>query len=290
MFRKSHRFLFMKVSCLLALVGLFQLSAATGFAAAIANFDGGADSPYNLEQRGAGQGPTFETADGNPGGFLQLTANVNDSHNFVSFDRTDVGTFPLSTFRFDFRVDNLGAGGADGFSFGYIPTEFYGTTGPVGTPIFGPAEDASAFAALGFGFDTWGNGAPADTNGNGANYSEIALVYDGVRIARIDDTRDPLFLATPFDIKDGAWHTVTGVVEFEAKRVSLNVDGNPIFANVSVPDLVPFESRIAFGARTGNANERVAIDNINVSYVVPEPVTGWLLVAGGLLIRRWRVS
>jgi hypothetical protein len=71
-------------------------------------------APYTLQTRGDPPGPTVESSGRNPGGFLQLTGAINSQHNFVPFDQSDPGTFNVSTFTFQFRLDTLGAGGADG--------------------------------------------------------------------------------------------------------------------------------------------------------------------------------
>jgi hypothetical protein len=46
--------------------------------------------------------------------------------------------------------------------------------------------------------------------------------------------------------------------------VTLAVDGQPIFYNLAIPGLTPFESRIMLAARTGGENEKTDIDNLDV--------------------------
>ncbi len=268
------------------IIALFPLLGTVAFGATTASFDGGADTPIFLNQFGATPGASIQPAGGNPDGYLQLTANANDQNNFATFDLSDPGaSFSASTFTFQFRVDNLGAGGADGFSFNYYPTAIYGTTGAlVGSAPFAP-EDPAGAGVLGFGFDTWGNGGTFDANGNSADYSEITLFFDGALINRIDDTR---LLANPLNLKDGAWHTVNGTVDTAGATVTMSVDGNPIFDSVAVPGLVAAEARVGYAGRTGNANEQVSIDNVNVQFV-PEPgVIGALAVGSLVLLRRRR--
>jgi PEP-CTERM motif-containing protein/lectin family protein len=268
----------------LLLVLPFVTSIASA-APTTANFDGAGDSVYTLQTFGEPGGPSVQATGGNPGGFLQLTPTLNSQNNWVTFDRTDVGPLPRMDFGFNFRFDNLGAGGADGFSFNFYATSLYGITGGVGLPLFTP-EDPAAAGVLGIGFDTWGNSAPVDAVGPGAefgpDYSEISLFWNGGLVVRVDDTRQ---LPAAFNLKDGAWHRATGTVDFQTGRVSMSVDDTPIWVNLAVPGLVPFESRVGFAGRTGGANERTGIDGLNV---VPEPTSMALLGVGGLLLLLWR--
>ena len=265
-----------------SLLALVPLVSSDGFGATVGQFDGGANTPVSINQFGSAPGPGILTSGGNPGGYLQITAAANDQNNWVTFDRTDPVS-PLVNFSFQFQLIPGGAGGADGFSFNLLPTSIYGSSGPVGGATF-TAEDPAAPGVLGFGFDSWGNGVGLDANGNGSNYSEISLFWNGALISRIDDTR---LLLTPFNLKDSAWHTVNGAIDFINTSVSMTVDGNPIFTNQTVAGLVPFESRVGFAGRTGNANENAGIDNLNVQFV-PEPATVGAIMVGGLVLLRRR--
>jgi hypothetical protein len=267
------------------------LLAGVASAATLHSFDGGAGTPLTLQQFGEPPGAMILTTGGNPGGYLQLTPNVDSQNNYATFDRSDVGTVPASTFAFDFRFDSLGNGGADGFSFNYYNTANWGTSGNVagGSP-FTP-EDPTGPGVLGIGFDTWGNLAPIDHQPAPpaelqGNYSEISLFYNGSLVQRVDDTR--ALAAGAFNLKDGAWHRVTGTVNFDAGTVSMLVDTTPIFTNTAAPGLTAFESRVGFAGRTGGANEQTSIDNVNVQFV-PEPASAAILgVAGLMLLRRRR--
>ncbi|MEO6567249.1 MAG: PEP-CTERM sorting domain-containing protein, partial [Opitutaceae bacterium] len=233
----------------------------------------------------ANGGPSLQPTGGNPGGFLQVTNNVNGQSNYGAFAQTDAAS-AAATFTFQFRIDNLGANGADGISFILLPTATFGTTGSIANPNIAP-EDPLVAGALGFGFDTWGNAAPVDyvnPGELGPNYSEISLFYNGALISRIDDTRT---LTPSLNIKDGAWHTVTGDINFQSTLVSMNVDGNPMFSGEPVAGLAPYDSRVVFGGRTGGANERASIDNLNVQFV-PEPGIIGAVAFGGLLLGRRR--
>jgi hypothetical protein len=267
------------------IVALVVLPSVYG--ATTASFDGGADTPSTLETFGVAPGPSYQPAGGNPGGYLQLTDAVNSQHNWATFDMSDAGTYPQSTFSFDFLLNPTATPSADGFSFSYANTANYGGSGGVGTAPF-TAEDPAAAGVLGFGFDTWSNQAPNDNPNvpTGSDYQEISVFYNGALVQRIDDTR---LLTTPLVLDDGVWHSVTGSVDFAGGAVSLSVDGQSVFNGVAIPGLVPFESRIMLAARTGGENELAGIDNINVQYV-PEPVGCVLALTAfgilGLLRRR----
>jgi hypothetical protein len=267
-----------------ALTVVPQLPAAT-----TASFEGGPDTPSALQAFGATPAPSIEPAGGNPGGFLQLTAALNSLNNYATFDRSDAGTYPLSTFSFDFIIAPDATPSADGFSFSYVDTANFGATGGLGAAALPAGEDPAAAGVLGFGFDTWSNQGTFDNPSvpTGSDYSEISVFYNGALVTRIDDTR---LLATPLVLDDGNWHNVTGSVDFAGSAVSLAVDGNSIVSGLPVPGLTPFESRIMFAARTGGENELAGIDNLNVQYV-PEPVSSLLaLMAIGALaqLRRRR--
>jgi MYXO-CTERM domain-containing protein len=283
---KKFAVAFFSVTITLVLFSVGVLDAST-----INNFNGGFGTAVTLQRFGDPGGPSIETTGGNPGGVLQLTQAINGQNNFATFDRTDAGAQAASVFNFDFRIAPGTTPSADGISFSYANTANYGTTGGVGSAPFTP-EDPSAVGILGFGFDTWANGAPYDdpAQGQQSNYQEISVFYNGSLIQRINDTR---LLTPPLTLDDGNWHTVFGYVDFIGATVDLNVDGKPVITDLSVPGLAPFESRVMFAARTGGENEIALVDNLNVGYVIPEPAAGVLALLGFgllLLLRRRSVN
>lgn len=261
----------------LSLTLVLAFSMANLQASTVANFSA-AGTPVTLETFGAAGGASIEPGGGNPGAYLQLTAAINGQNNFATFDLSDAGSHATSTFNFDFIIAPDPGPSADGFSISYANTATYGTSGGVGSAPFTP-EDPAAAGVLGFGFDTWSNQGAFDNPAvpTGSDYQDISVFYDGNLILRIDDTR---LLTPPLELDDGAWHTVTGSVNFAGASVDLNVDGNPVITDLAVPGLAPFESRIMFAARTGGENELAGIDNLNVGYIVPEPTAGVLALIG----------
>jgi len=257
------------------------------------------DSFHNLQTFGSAPGPDYggpgaNDGPGMTGDFLLLSDALGDQNNWVMFDNTDEGEFDAAVFSFDFIMDSTATPGqsADGFSFGFYNTDLYDFEGEIGGAVH-PAEDPKAAGVLGFGFDTWNNETEEDAQGAAfglepdavltdaqrTDYQEMSVYYDGNRIARVDDTRQ---LTPPLDVDDGdlaagtGIHTVTGSVDFESAKVSLQVDGNPIFADLDVAGLVPFESRVGFSARTGGEWAIQGIDNLLVEWgdasILPDPV------------------
>lgn len=259
------------------------------------------DTFVTLEQFGDAPGPDWASPDasggpGMTGDFLMLSDAVGNQSNWATFELSeeDEGEFAAATFSFDFIMDATATPdqSADGMSFSFYNTETYGIVDGIGNPPH-PAEDPSASGVLGFGFDTWNNETDEDaqaavfgldpeaalTDEQRTDYQEMSVYYDGTRIARIDDTR---LLDTPLLLDDGnlaegtGIHTVTGWVDFEGAKVSLQVDGNPVFTDLEVEGLVPFESRIAFATRTGGEWSIHGIDNVLVEWgdasILPEPV------------------
>jgi len=228
------------------------------------------DTPSHLQAFGAEPGPSI--ADG----VITITEALNSLNNWVTFDRSDAGSYGVSNFSFDFLLDPTDTGpSADGISISYGNTANYGVDTPLDGAPFTP-EDPAAAGVLGFGFDTWSNQGAFDNPevGTGSDYQEVSVFYDGALIGRINDTRT---LDTPLTLDDGEWHSVTGNVDFSGATVSLMVDGNPLFSELNIPALEPFESRIIMAGRTGGQNELAQVRNLNVEFV-PEPSTGLLAV------------
>src|SRR6188508_787054 len=92
--KPAHLFPFLAVS----------LAVTQSFGATTASFNGGADTTAALQLFGDPGGPTIQTTGGLTGGYLQLTPAINGQNNFVTFDRTDVGTYPRANFSFNFRI------------------------------------------------------------------------------------------------------------------------------------------------------------------------------------------
>ena len=246
------------------------MCAAVMLAPSFVNAATTADTPSHLQNFGDEPAPTIVD------GVITITEAANSLNNWVAFDRSDAGSYGVSNFSFDLLLDPTDTGpSADGISISYANTANFGVDTPLDAAPFTP-EDPAAAGVLGFGFDTWSNQGAWDNPdvGTGSDYSEVSVFYDGALIARIDDTR---LLDTPLTLDDGQLHSVTGNVDFSGATVSLMVDGNPLFSDLNIPGLAPFESRILLAGRTGGENELAQVQNLNVEFV-PEPSTGLLAV------------
>ena len=192
------------------------------------------------------------------GSFLRL---VNATHNqlgTVAFERTAEGTYTQIRAGFRFRITPGGPGSrADGFAFALLSTDRFGLTGTPtfegGEPLYLGEEPAIA-SVLAVGFDVYRNEHDPSDN-------HVSVHYDRQLIGSFEI--DP----GEFDLADGGFHHASISVAFEAGggRVSVTLDGEVhAVPSLLVPGLTPYESRVAFGARTGGAFAAHDIADVNV--------------------------
>ena len=157
------------------------LFSASAWGITEATFDGGGDTPFEIDGTSIIDGP------GPSGNYLLLTEAVNSQHNFVTFDMSDPGEHNIATFSFDFLIDPTDSGpSADGFGFSFISTDTYGTEGAANPRPPGVAENPKAEGVLGFGFDTWSNaGADDAAIPTGTDYQEISVFYNNELVSRV---------------------------------------------------------------------------------------------------------
>ena len=111
-------------------------------------------------------------------------AGTGNTMNSVIFDLpTPTGPITSVVADFDFRAGGQVGGHADGMGIAFLPTSIYGETGNGlngTTPLPSITEEGSAGkdGAVGFGLDTYNNGAPFDIGDsalpNGSDASEIS--------------------------------------------------------------------------------------------------------------------
>jgi hypothetical protein len=268
-----------------ALVVLFALAAGAQ-AATVQNFDE-PGTPFILTHYSGFDGPEIIGSDANPSGqFVRLTRSLF-AINTIAFDQDEAGYFQRVIADFDFRITcfftRMGFDCGDGFSFVLLDTQTFGTSGaaPSLDELGRSPLPTNSFAV---GFNTFDNGSDDGNSNNSLN-----LVFNN---GILPNSESPTGYAFPipletFDLATGinGW---TGV--FYHARIDLVLGGsNPnvtvtltndftgeTFTPISNYDLsgvevggvplLPYEGRIAFGARTGVAVEYVDIDNVNVQF------------------------
>jgi hypothetical protein len=268
------------------------------------------------------------------GRFLRLkeftAGRFQRSFNALAFDRTDAGLFDRVVIDFDFRVTCggtrvTGSGFdfrcADGFSVGWMSTDVIGTagipsfsySGTAGTFPFTLGENGTTGAivsgqagrheSFALGFNTFDNFEGSNNslninfndsnfvprvNLNDAQFGGFDIVTGGNRSrgdfqhAQID-----LLLGGPSPhvtvvLTDALGNTIT---PYDIDLTGTIVNGLPV---------APYDGRLGFFTRTGDSQESVDLDNINVRLVnlsqVPEPGTfalaGIALAAFGAVHRR----
>ena len=262
------------------------LSLAAGLAAILGVTVSSNAATITFTQNGPDPAPSITTAGGWDGGYINLTQEVNSQNNQVAFDQLVSGSYKQLKFDFDFRFSVGQGGGADGIGFAYANSANYGTTGSV--PAF--SEEANLAGSLGVGFDTFNN---ADL-GDGAE-SSVSLHFNNTTLvsAPIDGTA----LAT---FENGEPHHaaiwVTPVAGGSNVSVNVSKGGTTIspISNYFVAGLNFYDGRMVFNARTGGANSKQDLDNIQVMQIqgandptttvlytfVPEPASFTLIGLG----------
>ena len=216
---------------------------------------------YTKSQFAAGPGPV-KMSGGPSGSFMRvLTAGVPGQGNSLAFKSVATGPVDRVTAEFDFRM--FDGTRADGFSFALLNTAEFGTSGELHLPY---AEEPNAAGSIGVGFDIYQGGAP---NGAEVSNNHVSLHYDGVLIGE--------FALNPAQVD--LWGSTAFIhafltIDFAASTVSLTLDpdgpgGNPpipVFTDVVIPGLVPYEGRAYFGGRAGGATTTLDLDNIKVVF------------------------
>lgn len=236
-------------------------SSAPGGAATHQDFDN-AGTAYTLTYNGS-SGPAVLAAEpGCSGSFLRLVPSSGSQLGVVTFDRSATGAFNSVVVTFDFRITPpSGAIAADGVGFALLNTAFYGTNGA--GPFF--AEEPNLTGSLGVGFDVYNNGSTLQEPNN----NHVSLHWNGTQVGNA---------ATPsFMMANGAFHRAQILVWFSGTsayltvRLTPNINGTPgptetVIEGAPIPGASSYQSRAAFGARTGGAWASHDIDNITIQY------------------------
>jgi hypothetical protein len=235
--------------------------AAPGGAPTFANFDSTGTS-YTLTYSGD-TAPVVLVADTNStGSYLRLVPASGGEMGVIAFNRTATGAFNSVVATFDFRITPpAGATPADGMGFALLNTAVYGTNGA--GPYF--AEEPSLTSSIGVGFDVYANAStPQEPNNN-----HVSLHWNGAQVGNA---------AIPsFSMSSGKFHRAQILVWFYGGnaymtvRLTPDINGTPgptetVFQDALIPGAAAYQSRVAFGARTGGAWAAHDLDNVNVQF------------------------
>ena len=221
-----------------------------------------AGTAYTLSQSGA-TSPVVRVADaGSAGNYLRLVPAAGGQGGTIAFNRTATGTFNSVVATFDFRITPPSeANQADGMSFALLNTASYGTSGAAS--VFG--EGPNLANSLGVSFDDYNNAStPAEPNNN-----HISLHWNAAQIGNA---------VTPsFDLSNGKFHRAQIIVWFSGGnayvtvRLTPDINGTPgptetVLQSALISGAAPYQSRLAFSARTGGAWAAHDLDNVNAEF------------------------
>lgn len=236
------------------------LPSAGAYSGTYQDFDSLGGTPFVLTQSGSSPGPQV-TAGGATGNFVRVISKVNNQKNQIAFDRTDPGIYEHIEAQWGFQLDS----GADGGAFVLANTTLDGITGAVRNP--GAWEVPNISGVFGIGFDVFPN-----------RYG-VSLHWDGLQITE----------STAYDYRN-APHAAQAEIDFVPGGANVTLDlidassvVHSIFTDYFIPGMTPYESRVAFGGRTGGANTNFDVDELHVqwsSQIVPTDPFHWLGATG----------
>lgn len=233
------------------LVSVVGLATAVAQDATVQRFDTpGAGTKYVTAQHGAGPAP--EVTDG--GLFLVNGMRAEGPQsNSVAFDNTAPGLWRELDLRFRFSLSQ----GSHGAGLVLLSTAQHGRTGEA--PRVDAWEEPNLPGCLGIGFDV--HDPPTrhwfDEFGNVHDRPErqLSIHWDGAEVAN---------RLSPVEFRDDHSHVCRVRVRFVpgGALVSVSIDGQDVYDDELIPDVVPYESRLAFGGRSGQTTVNVALDEI----------------------------
>jgi len=211
------------------------------------DFDSTNSTRFELIQNNStSPGPQILTTGGIDGNYLRLIQQTGNQNNEIAFDRVATGQFGRINAEWDMKV----LSGADGAGFVLYNTGWNGISGSV--PSIGDWENPLASGAFGIGFDVY------------PNIYQISLNWDGTQVAKVTPT---------FDFRNN-WSTAKAVIEYVSGGANVTLDlidssavTHNVFTDYFIAGMVPYESRVVFGGRTGGANTNFDLDHIQVQWL-----------------------
>jgi hypothetical protein len=217
---------------------------------------------YTLAQAGSSAPAVLPADAGSTGAFVRLVPATAAQIGVIAFDRSATGGFNSVVSTFDFRITPpAGVIPGAGLGFALLDTATYGTTGS--GQLF--AEEPNLANSIGVGFDVYKDAStPSEPNNN-----HVSLHWNNAQVGNA---------AIPsFNMANGRFHRAQVIVRFWSSnayvtvRLTPDINGAPgptetVLQNALVPGVAPYQSRVAFGARTGAGWAAHDLDNINVQY------------------------
>ncbi|GEM_PF-2595832 len=268
---------------------------------------------FGVFPQNPGPAPTVNAGDANSDGqYLQLKDGTRRAFTTTAFDAVGTEAYSRIAGSFDFRLTCLGArtgfaggGCADGFAFSFLDTAVYGASGQASSIV-----DGDIAISEGSDIARYSDGQPL-RNGLSIGLAIFApppalntggfWVSDGDRGAGFIANNPGVDMVTGVNSSRGRFLSLNFDANFETDLLSLSVvDGASVTtvfdnADISFLGLDAYNSRLAFGTRSGDAGLFVDTDNINIRFTpqspaaaVPLPATLPMFLSGLFLMRRLR--
>ena len=176
-------------------------------------------------------------------GHLALTPAANSLQGTMVVDDLD-SYQALESFTVTFKLQ-IGPGSgnpADGFSFSFGQDVTAGSN-------FG--EEGGTTTGISVCFDIYDNGA--------GEAPAVDVKYNNVTIASTKFAKADMVTSSFVDVSIQLTRSGT---------LNVNYKGQPLYANLLLPEFVPVEGLFAFGARTGGENAAQWMDDLNIQTVV----------------------
>jgi len=211
-------------------------------------------------------------------GALRLLDGTAEASGAIAFAQSAKGIFRTVDAQWDMSI----VPGGDGGSFALLNAAEYGKTGPAPTDV--KWEEPRLRNSFAVGFDIYNPPTqdPFNADGNIENRAQrdVALFWNGVEIVK---KLSPIEFRTgklvPMRVKLTA---VCGGAE-----ASVYIGGTPVFDRFFIAGLTPYESRVAFGGRSGKITTTLDLDNVRVDYaghISPPPAPTVVKAIDGQII------
>ncbi|MCB1631072.1 MAG: LEPR-XLL domain-containing protein, partial [Pseudomonadales bacterium] len=215
----------------------------------------GGDHGFDLDAIGL---VNYRQPDGDPAPdpFLRLLPGSVTGINTIGFTATHPGVVPATVEAgFDLRITRVSNQG-DGISFAWLDTSLWGRGG--NAPQFG--EEPNLAGSFGVGFDPVNNGEVSDNH--------VSLHFNGSKLAEFNLNT----LMPGFRLDDGKFNHARIVIEATADGSTVSVYLTPeggsevaVVEDYFVAGMLPYEGRMAFGARNGGWRAHNDLDDVTLA-------------------------